>query len=77
MAANVMAWNLWLTLHEFERPYVGGMGAPAPLMIPATAAHKLAGYRGGTDEDVDKVLRIEREMYPAILEQHEARQKDG
>lgn len=78
MAANAPAWGLWAMLNEFERPYVaGGMGAPSPLPIKATDAHGLAERRGATTDDVDKVLRIERMMYPAILEQHERLQKSG
>lgn len=62
---NVLAWEVWQSLKEFDRPLAIGM-AVLPLPIPSLAMAELTAAMGGTKEDYEKVKLIERAMLPAI-----------
>jgi hypothetical protein len=68
-AANVLAWEVWATLNEFDRPLAISL-AVVPLKIPANVMADFTASMGGTRRDFEKVKRIERLMYPAVQRQY-------
>lgn len=67
MAANRRAWWIWSTADEFARQFHGFGGV---LHIDMNVVISLCGSYGDGKRDFDKVLVIERILYPTIVEKH-------
>ncbi|MGE4537578.1 MAG: hypothetical protein AB7D37_10900 [Desulfovibrio sp.] len=67
---NVLAWEVWSTLDEFDRPLAVGL-AVVPRPIQSLAMADFVAAMGGTREDFERVKRIERMMFPAVQKQFE------
>ena len=64
--SNVTAWEIWNELNEFDRVY-GAMGGV--FKIPSNVVLNRCIAFGENIETFDKILTIERLMYPTIVQQ--------
>lgn len=72
--SNVLAWEAWSILSEFGRPFAVGMGI-IPLPIPPDKMRNEVSARGGDEDDFDKVVFIERRLFPAVQKLYDKKDK--
>jgi len=67
---NQLAWEVWQTLNEFDRPVAVGFSNMIPRHISALTMADMTAGLGGTKEDYERVKLIERLMWPAVQKQY-------
>ena len=64
LPTNANAWAHWMTLNEFDRQY-GAMGGVYKLSTQVIA--NICNFYGENLETFEKIIKIERQMYPTIV----------
>lgn len=76
---NVIPWKIWQTAHQFDRQtrtefMVGLAGAHSvavPQLLTSEAVGRLRRDYGEPVETMERVLRLEVELYPLVLDRWE------
>lgn len=76
---NVIPWKIWQTAHQFDRPtrteflvsMAGAQSLSVPMLLTSQVVDRLRSAYREPVETLERVLRLEVELYPLVMERWE------